>query len=83
MWLSENRSPCRSTPTTYRPTPVQVSSQGCKELQLGGTRLELEEAEGSAEEKPAAVVRPDAHLDALPVVDRLRRALTGRYYAVE
>jgi hypothetical protein len=26
MWLSENRSPCRSTPTTTGPRPVQVSS---------------------------------------------------------
>ena len=26
---------------------------------------------------------PDAHLDALPAVDRLRRVLNGRYYAVE
>jgi hypothetical protein len=59
MWLSENRSPCRSTPTTTGPGVEPAVD----ELQLGRAGLELEEAEGGAEaagdcDRQARGVRP-------------------------
>jgi hypothetical protein len=49
MWLSDSRIPRRSTPTVMRPTPVQLSSQRWRKLQLGLGGREAEEAEGGAE----------------------------------
>jgi hypothetical protein len=57
MWVSENRSPCRSTPTTTGPTLDHESSQRWRRPQLGRAGRDLEEAEGGAEGGESAVGR--------------------------
>jgi len=74
MWLIENRSLCRSTPTTIRPRPVPLSSQLVEHPQLRRALGDLEEAERGAE---SAAVGVQFHQPSRAICRRIARRSTG------